>query len=145
MKRFSFRLQNVLKWRLLQLELEEEKLQELFGELQRLLDLRGSLEAAKAEAERSVLGAQAVAAYELVALDSHRRWVAARQQRLARQAHECQIRIDAQRERVRKAEQDLKLLEKLRERRHGQWSAEVDKAYQALAEEVYLAQWQRRG
>jgi len=145
MKRFHFRLQSVLKWRFLQLELAEEKLQELFNERQRLEDSRASLEAAKAEAERSVLGAQRVAAYELAALDTHRRWLATQQQRLAEQTEDCKARIAAQRERVRNAERDLKVLEKLKERRLTEWSAAVDKEYQALAEEVYLAQWQRSG
>jgi len=143
MKRFHFRLQSVLKWRLLQLELEEEKLQELFRERQQLEDSRASLEAAKAEAERSVLGAHSVTACELAALDTHRRWLAAQQQRLAKQREECNARIEAQQERVRKAEHHLKLLEKLKERRLAEWSAAVDKEYQALAEEVYLAQWPR--
>ena len=143
MKRFSFRLQNVLKWRLLQLELAEEKLQELFSEARRLEARQISLAEGKAAAERSVLAARTVPAQELAALDAHRRWTAAQQERLARQLLDCQGRITAQREQVRKAEQNLKLLEKLRERRLAEWTAALEKEYQALGEEAFLAQWQR--
>jgi len=143
MKRFSFRLQNVLKWRLLQLELEEAQLERLFGGLRSLEAQQAALEAGKTEAERSVLGAETVEAHELAALDAHRRWVAAQQALLARQVVEHNARIAAQKERVRKAEQNLKLLEKLKERRLSEWSAAVEKEYQALAEETFLAQWQR--
>lgn len=143
MKRFNFRLQNVLKWRLLQVETSEEKLQEFLRELRTLEAQQASLEAAKAEAERSVLEAKQVEAQDLAALDTHRRWVAAQQQRLARHARECDTRISAQREQVRKAERNLKLIEKLRARRLGEWSAAVDKEFQALAEEAFLARWPR--
>lgn len=145
MKRFRFRLESVLKWRQLQLELEEEKLQERFTELRGLEQRAAALEAGKVEAERTVLGAKTVEAGELAALDAHRRWVAAQRERLARAVQDCQKRIEEQRGRVRKAEQNLKLLEKLKERRLVQWTAAVEKEYQALAEEVYLAQWQRSG
>jgi flagellar FliJ protein len=145
MKRFRFRLESVLKWRLLQLELEEEKLQEQFTELRGLEQRQETLAAGKAEAERAVLGAKTVEAGELAALDAHRRWVAAQRERLARAVLECQKRIEEQRGRVRKAEQNLKLLEKLRQRRLVEWTAAVEKEYQALAEEAYLGQWQRSG
>ena len=145
MKRFHFRLESVLRWRLLQLELEEEKLQERFAELRALEQRREKLEAGKVEAERTVLGARTVPAEELAALDAHRRWVASQREQLARAVLDCQKRIEEQRGRVRKAEQNVKLLEKLKERRLAQWSAAADKEYQALADDVYLAQWQRRG
>jgi len=143
MKRFSFRLQNVLKWRLLQLELAEEKLQELFGEARSLEARQVSLAEGKAAEEHSVLNAKTVPAQELAALDAHRRWTAAQQERLARQLLDCQGRIAAQREQVRKAEQNLKLLEKLRERRLAEWTFALEKEYEALGEEAFLAQWQR--
>ncbi|MBM3745156.1 MAG: hypothetical protein FJW34_05110 [Acidobacteria bacterium] len=143
MKRFSFRLQNVLKWRLLQLELAEEKLQELFSEARNLEARQISLAESKAAAEGSVLTARTVAGQELAALEAYRRWTAAQQERLARQLLDCQGRIAAQREQVRKAEQNLKLLEKLRERRLAEWTFALEKEYEALGEEAFLAQWQR--
>ena len=143
MKRFRFRLESVLRWRQLQLELEEEKLQQRFAELRALEQRQTALEAARAEAERTVLGAKAVAAEELAALDAHRRWVALQRERLAQAVADCQRRIQEQRAQVRKAEQNLKLLEKLKERRLGQWWAGLEKEFQALGEETYLAQWPR--
>ncbi len=144
MRRFRFRLESVLKWRLLQLELEEEKLQELFAELRALEARQAALAEAQHEAERSVLSLAIIEAQQLAALEAHRQWVAAERSRLAEQQAQCAARITSQRECVRKAEQNLELLERLKQRRLTAWSAEVDKEYQALAEEVFLATWHRR-
>lgn len=144
MKRFDFRFQNVLKWRALQLELSEEQLQKLFHEMRALEAQQASFAAAQSEAERAVLEAPSVAAQDLAALDGHRRWVKTQQRRLARQIRDCDARITTQREQVRKAEQDLKLMEKLRDRRLSEWTATADKQHQTLAEESFLAKWQRQ-
>lgn len=145
MKRFRFRLESVLKWRRLQLELEEEKLQERFTQLRALERRAATLEVGKVEAERSVLAARTVEAGELAALDAHRRWVTAQRDRLARAMRESQQHIAEQRERVRRAEQNLKLLERLKQRRFSDWTAAVEKEYQTLAEEAYLGQWRGNG
>jgi hypothetical protein len=144
MERFRFRLESVRKWRHLELELEEAKLQGLFTELRGLEAHQAALAAGKAEAERSVLTAKTVPAQQLAALDDHRQWVATQQALLAHRVAGCNARIVAQRERVRKAEQNLELLNRLKQRRLTEWSAEVDKEYQTLAEEAFLAGWRRR-
>jgi len=45
---------------------------------------------------------------------------------------------------VLKAERDVRLLEKLREKRLGEWQAAADKEQEALASELFLAQWHRQ-
>jgi hypothetical protein len=142
-KRFRFRLESVLKWRLLQLELEEAKLQGLFTELQALGARREALAAGRADSERAVLALAVIEAQQLEALDAHRRWVTAERERLARQAADCATRIASQREHVRKAEQNLRLLEKVKERRLAEWSRALDKEYETLAAEGFLLRWQR--
>ena len=144
MRRFRFRLESVLEWRLLQLELEETKLQGLFEELRRVDGALDALDAGKAEAERAVLGGGTVPAQQLEALDAHRLHLAREKQRLAAARVGCEGRIAAQREQVRKAERDLRLLEKLKERRQAEWRKANDREQEALAAEVFLAQWHRK-
>ena len=143
MKRFRFRLESVLKWRALQLKLEEAKLQDLFAELRALGARREALATGKADSERAVLALAVIEAQQLEALDAHRRWVTAERERLARQEADCAARIASQREQVRKAEQNLRLLEKVKERRLAEWSRALDKEYEVLAAEGFLARWQR--
>jgi len=143
MRRFRFRLESVLGWRLIQLELEETQLQGLFGELRQLESRQAALEAAKAQAERSVLSSPIVEAQQLGALEAHRRHLASEKARLRRRQADCATRIATQRDAVRKAEQNLRLLEKIKQRRFAEWAGEVDKEQETLAAEVFLAQWQR--
>ena len=143
MRRFRFRLESVLGWRLIQLELEETQLQGLFGELRQLESRQAALEAAKAEAERSVLSLQVVEAQELGALEAHRLHLASEKARLREQQADCAVRIATQRDAVRKAEQNLRLLERIKQRRFAEWAREVDKEQESLAAEVFLAQWHR--
>ncbi len=143
MRRFRFRLESVLGWRLIQLELEETKLQRLLEELRGLESRQAALEVAKAEAERSVLSLQVVEAQELRALEAHRLHLASEKARLREQQADCAARIAAQRDAVRKAEQNLRLLEKIKQRRFAEWAREVDKEQESLAAEVFLARWQR--
>lgn len=144
MRRFCFRLESVLDWRRLHLELEETKLQRLFEEL-RALDLaEDRLNAEKAEAERAVLYAPTVEASELEALESHRFHVAREKGRLGRERSDCQRRIVSQRECVLKAERDVRLLERLREKRLAEWQLAASHEQEALAAELFLGRWQRK-
>jgi flagellar export protein FliJ len=144
MRRFRFRLETVLGWRRVNLELEETKLQRLFGELHQIDLAAERLDAEKAEAERAVLRSASVEADDLAALDRHRLHVAREKQRLRRQRADCQRRIAAQREQVLKAERDVRLLEKLKERRLAEWQVGADREQEALASELFLARWNRR-
>lgn len=144
MRRFRFRLESVLGWRLIQLELEETKLQKLLEELRRLESQQEAFEAAKAQAERSVYASAVLEAHELRALEAHRVHITSEKKRLQARQADCAARIAAQREAVRKAEQNLRLLEKVKQRRFAEWAREVDKEQESLAAEVFLSQWQRQ-
>lgn len=144
MRRFKFRLDTVLEWRRLQLEVEETKLQRLFEELHRINREEERLAAELAEATRVVTTAASVEAADLAALESYRGWVSRENARLARARADCQKRITAQRERVTAAERDLRLFEKLKERRFEEWRLESDKEQEALAGELFLARWGKK-
>lgn len=144
MRRFHFRLETVLEWRRLHLELEETKLQRLFEEL-RAIDLaEDRLNADKVAAERAVLYAPSVEASDLEALETHRFHVAREKQRLGKERSDCRRRIAVQRERLLKAERDVRLLEKLREKQVTEWQLAASREQEALAGELFLARWHRK-
>ncbi len=145
MRRFHFRLQNVLEWRVVQLETEEAKLEQLFAERNRIDAARENLAAALAASEQSVQQARVIEAHELMALEAHREYAARMREQLLAARRDCEERIAKQRERVTNAERDVRLLEKLKERRLAEWHTAADKEMEALASEVYLAQWHRAG
>ncbi len=144
MQRFKFRLDSVLEWRRTQVELEETKLQRLFDERRQIEEAKQRLKSAEAEAARTVLGSVSVAPSELTALDTHRHWIARGHARLDRLRADCEKKIAAQRERVASAERDLRLFEKLKERRFEEWRLAADREQEALAGELFLAHWSRK-
>lgn len=143
MLRFKFRLETVLGWRRLHLELEETKLQRLFEELRQVDLAEDRLDAEKADADRAVLYSASVKAQDLAALDRHRLHVAREKERLRKERADCRRRITAQQQQVVKAERDVRLLEKLRERRLADWQTAADREQEALASELFLARWHR--
>lgn len=143
MRRFRFPLETVRRWRESQLELEESRLQALFGELRWIEGRLKELAEAKAAAEREVLSAPVVEAQQLVALEAYRLHLEAEQERLRRQEADCARRIAVQRERVLEAERRLQLIEKLKGRHRAEWEFEFHREEEALATEVFLARWRR--
>ena len=144
MRRFSFRLQSVLEWRVTQLELEESKLETLFAELRRIEAALRATEAGRAEAELAVLGSEQVNGQELQALGVHCLHLSRQRERLEQERASCERRITAQRVRVLEAERNLRLLEKLKERRFAEWRAESEREQENLVSEIFLSQWRRR-
>ncbi|MGC9969597.1 MAG: hypothetical protein ABSE56_03300 [Bryobacteraceae bacterium] len=143
MRRFKFRLETVLGWRRLHLELEETKLQRLFEELRQVDLAEDRLDAEKADADRAVLYSASVEAQDLAALDRHRLHVARVKERLRKERADCRRRITAQQRQVVEAERDVRLLEKLRERRLAEWQTAADHEQETLASELFLAGWHR--
>jgi flagellar export protein FliJ len=144
MRRFKFRLDSVLEWRRVQLDLEETKLQRLFEELHQVDVAERQLAADLDEAGRIVTTSASVEASDLAALESYRGWTLRENARLARLRADCQKRIAAQREKVAAVERDLRLIEKLKERRFEEWRIEAGKEQEALSGELFLARWGRK-
>ncbi len=138
MQRFRFRLASVMKWRTVQLELEEDKLQSLFAERNRALAELARLEQSRKEAD-SILKADQVDGQALAALDNHRAALGRNRQKVRTSMADCERRIMAQRAKVTEAERRVQLLERLKERRLEEWNAEAAKELEALASETFLA------
>ena len=143
MKRFSFPLDRVMEWRRTEARVEEAKLERMFAE-RRALDARAAeLNGERLEAEKTLIAAAASTGEELAAVSAFQRFSVAEQKRLAAQRVECEGRIAAQVQTVAAKRRDVRLLEKLRERGLEKWRREVNRESEALAEEAYLARWNR--
>jgi len=144
MRPFQFPLRRALKWRHTQLELEENKLKQLAAELEQLALAAVRLDMVKARAEQNVREAPTVEASDLWALASYRRRLLAEKQALEQRRRDCEQRMAVQREKVKEAQRQCRLLEKLEERRRAEWDLEATREMESLASESFLANWNRR-
>lgn len=144
MKRFAFPLEGALRWRQRRLELQESRLRSLAAERDAIRERIGQIGQARRRAEQELLGQASIRAEELAALEAYRLRLARERVRLQQAETDCEGRLAAQRERVLEARRDVRLIEKLKERRLAEWQAEADRELEALAAEVFLARWGRR-
>ena len=147
MKKFRFPLARVEHYRNLQLELAEEKLQEL---LHQAAQTRGEIarveaEAGQAQAELRERAAQtAVAGAELAALDSYLGYSQRRKERLELDLLQLGGKIQEQRLAVTAADRNVEILRRMRQRTLRRWTAEWDKEVETTAAENFLARWNRQ-
>lgn len=147
MRKFSFPLERVLKWRQLEARIEENKLETVRGQLRQINEQRADLDRSLAEAESTTSEAQrrpslypeGFSALELAAVGAFRRHVAAGQARLAAARSECLLRLHAQSAALVRKHRNVKLIEKLKEHKVASWAAELDREIVQQAEETYSA------
>jgi len=144
MRTFQFPLRQALKWRRTQLEVEEQKLQQLAASLAQMELAAARLDLAKGRAEVEVRQSAVVEAGDLWALAAYRQRLLAELQALALRRAECRQQTAAQREKMREAQRQCRLLEKLEQARRAEWQREADKETETLAAESFLARWNRR-
>jgi flagellar biosynthesis chaperone FliJ len=142
-QRFEYRFERLLKVRSSQLEAEKAALQILYREradIQRSIDI---LRRSGEQAVRDVLRRPVISGLEMASLSNHRQYVAARLTEADRRMRDCEGRIRRQRERVLQAERSWRLLDRLRERDFEEWKYEANRELEAVAGELYLANWKR--
>src|ERR1017187_6369900 len=121
MRRFQFRLDGVLGWRTVKLELEEGRLEQLFTERRRCDEEARAIEARSRESAQ-LIAAKTLDGQQLAALSYHRHYLERESARMAAQRADCEKRIAAQQQRVVEAERAVRLLERLKERRLAEWT-----------------------
>jgi len=143
-KTFHFPLERVLGWRRTQLEVEEAKFKHESAALAELDRLRAELEASGIKAELQVREWDPVTGRDLAALGDFRLRVKAREAEIA-VGRAAQVRkLSAQEGAMLEARRRCRLLERLKERRSGEWQAAANREVEELASESYIAQWNRR-
>jgi len=143
-QRFRFRLETVLGWRRLTLEMEENRLEQLFAE-RAMLDRQAAELASRAMDAGRFLSRAVLRAEELAAIEPHRRRLAREAERLETLRADCESRIAQQRARVLEAERNLRLIERLKERRRAEWVYLQDREMEAFASEMFLARRRQTG
>lgn len=141
MKKFDFRLETARRWRERQTEIEEARLQALFGEKQGIEARAVSIQA-ELDAEHRRIEDRSYDAGELARLDAFREWVTRERQRLRTVLADCEKRIEAQRAALVEARRRFQLVDRLKEKSLLEWSRANAKEQEDLAAELYLA---RRG
>lgn len=141
-KAFRFSLETFLRLRERELELEQMKLSQLLAELARLDTKINELEQNGLAASRW-LSADQTDGNELKQLQAYRESLALTHKQLIKDKTTCQFRITQQQRKVMEADRRKRLLDRLKERRIAEWAAEVDKEWESMAAETYLARWGR--
>ncbi len=144
MKKFRFPLDRALVWRRGQVQIEEGKLEQMYGQMRGIEARQAAVASAWAETQQSMLNSSSATGYELEALDTFRRFSAEEHIRLESQKIAYKPKIAAQFNVVTGKRRDVRLLERLREQRLAVWNTEMDKEIDAQADESYLAKWSRR-
>ncbi len=141
---FSFRLEKVLRWRQARLAAEQFALSRLAAECIRWDALIARLQQDRMGAEAFTVSST-VNGRDLEALSRYQKHVVQQRKLALERRRACQEKMEQQRDRLLKARREHRLLEKLRQIRRAEWEAAVNREFDALAAETYLAQWAPRG
>ncbi len=143
-KTFQFTLAHAMEWRRSSVRLEEAKLETLYAELRCLEAAAASIRAEQAQSERTLFAAASVMGAELAVLGDFKQWVKTECGRLQEASAGCQKRIAAQMETVVQRRRDLRLLERLHERKLAEWKQDLAHEIDEQAEELNLRKLTRR-
>jgi flagellar export protein FliJ len=141
MQRFQFRLERVLGWRRKKCQMEENRLAVCHGLVHATERQIEHLRAERTSIDRELIERPAIPAADFLNL-SHYRLRASREAiELATELQQRMLSASEQRARVQKAQQAVKLLEKLRERRLEEHTSLAGREQEQVAAEAYLARW----
>ena len=141
---FHFRLERVLRWRAVELSLEEAK-------LKRHMDHCARLDGALAMVKKEIAGLPArivslsnIHGSDLNALASYAARLAKEREKIEQRRIDAQRELQIQIEVHRGARQRSRLLEELRNRKREEWTTQHNRELEALAQESYLARWEEQ-
>lgn len=121
--------------------MEQSALSRLAAEFARWEAALLKLGNARAKAE-GLVQAGTVNGMDLAALASYQEHIERQRKIATDRRRDCAARVEQQRVRLLQARREHRLLEKLRQVRRAEWEAAVDREFEALAAETYLAQWE---
>jgi flagellar export protein FliJ len=141
MQRFQFRLERVLEWRRNKCRMEENRLAACLGLVHATDRKIAQLRAERTSIDRELLVRSAIPAADLRNLGHYRLRADKEEIELAEERRQCVRSASEQRGRVQQAQQNVKLLEKMRERRLEEYTVVAARELEAVAAEAYLARW----
>ena len=141
MKKFSFGLDSLRRYRNTLFEQEQARLHALILELNKLEERRVLLLAEVGQCRTRVQSMAIVPVNELTALTAFRRFADEEAKRIAHSKTELSARIDQQKLAVKLARRNVEALEKLKERRFQTWRLEVDREMEATVAELVIGRF----
>jgi flagellar biosynthesis chaperone FliJ len=137
MHSFQFRLDRVLTWRAKQAQMEENRLAACLGAHKLLEGRIAQFQAERLIVERDLLEQHAIPAAEFMHLARYRLRAQRQEIDFNEQRRNSEKIVGEQRGRVQKAQQRVRLLEKLRERRLSEYRYAFDRELETVAEEAH--------
>ena len=139
---YRFRLQKLLEWRQSQLDAARSDLERAVAVLEQSRLALVRLDMSRQEADRRVMGAASLDGAELHALERYRLKI--RQKALEAKQHIAagEQRVCEEKQHVVDAHRQVRLLEKLNERRYAEWRIAEQRDTERTDSEAFLARWQ---
>jgi hypothetical protein len=142
-KKFSFQLAPVLRWRESIAEREKQALERLQLRDQALQAEHEQLRNALQQASDLLALSGAVDAGELAHMAQFKSVMQGRERRIARDRQDCKQRMAEQQVRCTEADRAQELLSRLKDQKRANWQRESEREIEASASELYLAKWVR--
>lgn len=139
MKTFEFRLQRILEFRRQQAEVERARLRKLLARLFQFEEEARALQDKAVEARRDAEQQPVQTGADFLALARFEEFVVRRTGFIGDQKQQLQPLVERQRAATTEAERNVKLLERLRERKLKEWTAARDKELDEIAADSHLA------
>jgi flagellar export protein FliJ len=133
MTTFSFRLQRVLDFRRMQFQIAESECQRAAAKLHAIQAQQAALALRKAETRKAFSSLPEVSGQDLAPLPGWYRWTTLARDHLAKMEHDATKELQKRRDALVQAQQKVRLLEKLQERRKGEWQTAFDRELEELA------------
>ena len=142
---FQFPLEKVLRWRSIQLAAEEAKLKRVLQEQLRLQTLAAELGMQKSKLVSSLGALVNLRGDDLRAASSYSLRLKHHADKVAEQLALCEKDLRARKKKYQEAQQRVRLLEELKNKKRVAWNYEDNRRLERLAAESYLANWNRDG
>lgn len=139
MKAFEFRLERVAEYRREQADLARNELERMTSMMDRLAAEGDEVQQRAVEMRTNTMRRADLNGQDLTALSSYEDHAARILRQIDAKKTELAKHIDKQRSVVREAERNVKLLDRLRDRKFQEWRAESDRELDALAADSHLA------
>jgi len=133
-----------MDWRTAQAHIEESKLENLYGELRAIDAKSAALIEERSQSDHALVRASSATGTELAAVAAFQRFSVAEQTRLEVLRADCSKRIATQIEVVVAKRRDVRLLERLKQKRLTAWHMGFNREIDRQAEETHRAKWNAR-
>lgn len=122
---------------------EEEKLATLQNKLAALVARDKALTESERQTETDMAASPLLNGLDLQQFASFQLRLRSERASLKANRAQCEVQLVEQRKRLLKARKDVRVLEKLRERRWEAWTYLNDREVEAIAAEAYISKWAR--